>query len=106
MDAPIQRYAPGEWSEWRVNNWGYVVRNRWVDGKNEFQLQHRLVWEEANRPLSPGENVHHVNGIKTDNRLENLELWLVAQPAGQRHNDMLEWYASILRENGYHVEGP
>lgn len=64
-------------------------------------MQHTVVMaEKIGRPLKQGEQVHHINGVRSDNRPENLELWRKAQPAGQRVADLIEFAKEILAEYG------
>lgn len=63
-----------------------------------YVFAHILAMEEAlGRHLLPDETIHHRNGVKDDNRLENLELWVRPQPTGIRAADAIAWAKVILR---------
>ena len=84
-------------ADWYNNGHGYMVRSKMTNGVKVTELQHRVVMEEhLGRKLFPEESVHHKNGIRHDNRIENLELWVKSQPAGQRAEDLLEWQNKSL----------
>lgn len=98
MNAPPRnRRANGTGS---IDKLGYMKIT--VNGKVVFE--HRAVMErKIGRHLFADENVHHLNGDRSDNRPENLELWSTLQPPGQRVEDKIAWAHEIIKRYGLRV---
>lgn len=54
----------------RCGTTGYVVAK--AEGREK--MAHRLIWEFVHGPIPNGYEINHINGIKNDNRISNLEL--------------------------------
>lgn len=100
-DAGIVKRKPGANRSWHTHKSGYVLRKQWDPEKRIYfvERQHRYVMEQhLGRKLLPHEEVHHLNGQRGDNRIENLELWSTSQPKGQRVQDKTAWALEWLRD--------
>jgi hypothetical protein len=100
------------WKRWRkhgdptkiVNVGRHVSPDGYVkipdkSGRGRSILEHRFVMEKnLGRHLLPTENVHHINGDRSNNNIENLEIWNTRQPKGQRIQDKIEYAIEILNQ--------
>lgn len=68
-------------------------------GKLRGVREHRYVYEQYyGITLTPNQNIHHINGDRSDNRIENLELWDTSQPSGQRVEDKIIFYKKLVEQ--------
>ncbi len=91
--ARVKPVPIGTRSTLRMGQYGYYLRRVKTERGWHWALEHRLIWEDAYGAIPKGCPIHHRNGIKTDNRLENLELCESQADHSKRH-------ISQLRENG------
>ncbi len=100
-DPKIQPRSKKENGSGYKNKYGYIILylpNHPFSGKTGKISEHRLVLgEHIGRKLYDDETVHHKNGKRDDNRLENLELKASIHLRGQDVDDLLEYATEIFR---------
>ncbi|MCA1711009.1 MAG: HNH endonuclease [Actinobacteria bacterium] len=76
------------------------AEDRWLVDGASVAPEHRLVLaRQLRRPLRADESVHHRNGVRDDNRPENLELWSRFQPTGARVADLLAYAWELIHRH-------
>lgn len=90
------------------NGYVYIYRKGHPNAKNSgYLMEHRLIMSEyLGRPLLDKETVHHKNGIKNDNRIENLELFSQNHGPGEKVVDKIEDCIKFLKKYGYTITSP
>lgn len=101
-----RKHKPGE-RKYAHDYHGYVriwMPDHSNSNKRGYMKEHTyVISQHIGRPLFKHETIHHKNGIRNDNRLENLELWSHGQPYGQRVEDKIKFYIEFLKEYGYEI---
>lgn len=105
LDDPFVKRKAGEGN---IDAQGYKTITKrghpnQMDEKGRIREHVFVMSEHLKRPLRKGESVHHKNGDRLDNRIENLELWVTGQPSGQRVEDKIQWCINFLETYGYSV---
>lgn len=80
--------ARNENAKGHLDKHGYMVLPKGGRDAPQVYEHTRMMEQKIGRRLRKGETVHHINGIRHDNRLENLELWATRHGKGQRLSDL------------------
>lgn len=94
--------ANGNWQGGRtLGKRGYVLvrtNDHPRAAKSGYVFEHIRVMERSlGRQPCEGETVHHLNGVRDDNRIENFESWTRPPPTGVRVSGAIEWAQSNFR---------
>lgn len=95
LAAPLQSPIPLGTRRQQKDGYVTVKTGR---GSVGWEPLHRVVMQEhLGRDLVPAEVVHHLNGDRSDNRIENLQLWASPHIYGQRAADLIAYVVDHYR---------
>ena len=125
MKEEIWKAVPGYENKYWVSNMGQIKSLNFKGSKKEHMLSpfkgrngyalvelcgiaktvHSIVWTTFNGPVPEGQQINHINEIKTDNRLENLNLMTRKENCnwGTRNERIAKSHSKILLQ--YDLEG-
>jgi len=72
-DGRLYSKRTNKFIKWHKDKYGYLHTNICINGKQTMVKQHRLIAQSFIPNPQNKKQVNHINGIKHDNRLSNLE---------------------------------
>ena len=98
----LRRERASNWKCGKFKQNGYVLINNWDSpnhGKNGYSPEHRVIIEkQLGRSLKTSEIIHHLNGERDDNRLENLLYCETHKIHGKIHGDMERFVYKLMKK--------
>ena len=77
------------WKGGKINNNGYIMiltpQHPFCDSQGYVRRSRLVIEKHLGRYLTPKEKVHHINGIKDDDRIENLKLFFNNSQHSKHH---------------------
>lgn len=100
----VEKVSAGQKTRWEGKSSGVSQKPRgyvvYTTGPNKGLTVHKVAMEEfMGRPLAKGEIVHHINGIRSDNRIENLALMSAGDH--QRLHRTMDWALRLWERRGW-----
>lgn len=93
----VHGYAVKSYKAFPVETW--PILSKMCKKSKQIPVHRAIMAIHLGRPLRPDENIHHINGDKTDNRIENLKILSPSEHSMTHLAEALSNYSKIKEEN-------